>query len=135
MVIEIYFVDKNNSAGDNIPTLKRLELATNGTFTTTALVEGIEYMQFDYGIDSDGDGVINSYTDCSTCSLTDWSNVVAIRVNLVARNTETSPGHIDTKTYSIGDSGTVGPFSDAFKRHAYNQVIRLNNPSGRREVP
>ena len=35
----------------------------------------------------------------------------------------------------IGDSGTVGPFSDAFKRHAYNQVIRLNNPSGRREVP
>jgi len=30
-----------------------------------------------------------------------------------------------------GAVNTVGPFGDAFKRHAYESVVQLNNPAGR----
>jgi len=153
---EMYFIASNNNPGDGIPTLKRLELTNNGagapTFSPTPLVEGIEYMQVEYGVDdplldTDGiggaglDGVPDSYTSCSACTLEQWSNVVSVKFHLIARNIDETKGHKDTTTYSLGTAGvagaagTVGPFNDSYKRHAFTQLVRLTNPSGRRELP
>src|SRR5678809_1005243 len=56
------------SSDDNgrpIPTLKRIELASNGTMNVISLVEGIENLQVDYGIDGDKDGVPDTtYVAC-----------------------------------------------------------------------
>lgn len=124
------------SADDNgspIPTLKRLELPTDGsgTMKIVPLVEGIENMQLDYGIDSDGDGTPDSFT--ATPATTDWANVTAIRVNLLARNTESSTGPVDAKQYNLGLAGNVGPMNDQYRRHVYSALVRAVNPSGRRE--
>lgn len=137
-----------SSASDNgkpIPTLKRLDLSVNSSgnaaFVETALVEGIENLQIDYGIDSDGDGapdmidndgdgVPDSYN--KSPALTDWPNVMTARISLLARNNDISAGYTDTKTYQLGME-SVGPFRDAYKRHAFTQVVRFVNPSGRRE--
>lgn len=135
-----YFISPSNNptvvvpgsgcaVGDCIPTLKQIDQYG----TVTPLVEGIEYMQLDYGVDDTGDGGTDRYVDCSTCSLADWSNVVAVRINIVARNQETTKGWSDSKTYALGLAGTVPAPGDAYKRHAYTQLIRLVNPSGRRE--
>ena len=152
---EMYFIAPNNNPGDGIPTLKRLELTNNGAapiFSPTPLVEGIEYMQVEYGVDdplldTDGiggvglDGVPDFYTSCSACTLEQWSNVVSVKLHLIARNIDETKGHKDTVTYSLGTlgtagaAGTVGPFNDSYKRHAFTQLVRLTNPSGRRESP
>jgi len=147
----IYFIANNNNTGDGIPTLKRIELSDTGTLATVPLVEGIEYMQVDYGVDgdtdSDGlldiaifDGAADSYSStCAACAVaadwnTYWANVVSVKLNIVARNIEPSAGYTDTKTYSLGLDGTYTPaVGDHYKRHAYTQVVRLVNPSGRRE--
>jgi type IV pilus assembly protein PilW len=98
----------------------------------TRLVEGIENLQLDYGLDSDNDGAPDSYTTAPTA--TDWANVMAIRVNLLARNNTTTPGYSDTNTYSLGlTSVTVPTQNQAYKRHAFSELVRLINPSGRRE--
>lgn len=129
-----YFVSPNNNitagVGDGIPTLKQIDQFGN----VTPLVEGIEFMQIDYGIDDSGDGAADRYTDCSACTITDWSNTVSVKINLVARNQEGSLGWDDSKTYSLGLAGTVGPLHDTFKRHAYTQTVRLVNPASRREI-
>jgi len=136
MVVEIYFIDSNNQAGDGIPTLKRVELSTTGTMTAGAavpLVEGIEYMQIDYGLDDDGDGSADSYI--AAPALADWPNIMSAKHNIIARNIETTAGHTDTKTYSLGGSPAITytpAAGDHYKRHAYTQVVRLINPSGRR---
>jgi type IV pilus assembly protein PilW len=121
--------------GKPVPTLKRLEITTSGgvtAFITTPLVDGIQNMQFDYGVDA-----INSGSPASPFvtapALTDWPNVMAVQVNLLARNTQATGGYSDNKTYSMGVSGQVGPFPDAFKRHVYAGTVRAINPSGRRE--
>jgi type IV pilus assembly protein PilW len=121
--------------GQPLPTLKRLELTTVGgatTFTLVPLVEGIENMQFDYGIDSAGKGVPAS-PFITAPGLAGWPNVMAVQVNLLARNLELSPGYTTDRTYSLGLNGSVGPFTDAYKRHVYSAEVRAVNPSGRRE--
>lgn len=149
----IYFVANNNNSGDGVPTLKRAELGAGG-FTIVPLVEGIESLHFEYGIDTNCDGAPNVYTtnptaytlgaNCAPLTAvaatvaTNWRNVMAVKVHLLARNTERSTAHNDTKTYVLGltaagDANTLGPYNDAYKRHAYTSVVRLANPAGRRE--
>jgi type IV pilus assembly protein PilW len=125
--------------GSPIPTLKVIELTSGGAAPAFSdpipVAEGIERMAFDYGLDSDNDGAPDSYVDCSACSVTDWGNVVAVRVYLVARNTEASADYTDAKTYALGLAGSYTPTGAAqrYKRHAYEQQIRLTNVSMRRE--
>jgi type IV pilus assembly protein PilW len=127
----------SDDGGNPIPTLKRLELAIDPADNTrkmylVSLVEGIENLQVDYGVDSDTDGVPNGPYVAAPASVVDWSNVVAVRVNLLARNLEPTGGYTDAKVYDMGVAGTLSP-GGAFKRHVYNTVIRIVNPSSRRE--
>jgi len=150
-IVQTYFVSTDNNSGDGIPTLKRKELNPDGSgsFVTTPLVEGIEYMQLEYGIDgidTDGDGIpdrfnsgdmdgeVDAYVTCSACSIAQWANVVTVKLYVIARNIEKTPGYTDAKTYNLGQAGTFGPFNDQYKRHVYTQVVRLVNPSSRKEV-
>ena len=153
-VEQTYFVSPDNVAGDGIPTLKRKERYPSGRFEITPLVEGIEYMQVEYGLDGDnnadgimddinGDGLVNKndldgaadiYIAAPTAA--NWPNIVSIKAYIIAKNIETTKSYTDTKTYSLGLAGTYTPASaDHYKRHAYTQVIRLVNPSSRRETP
>lgn len=140
--VQIYFIDSNNKAGDGIPTLKMTELIDRatypsasyptymvGTFTPAIpLVEGIEYLQIDYGLDTDNDGAPDSYASTTT----DWSKVVSAKINIVSRNLDTTPNYTDSKTYNLGTGGSVAPGGN-YKRHAYTQVVRLINPAARKE--
>jgi len=113
------------------PTLKRLELTSSG-WVTTALVEGVDQLRVEYGIDTDGDGVSDSYTPTPS-TVSDWTNVTSLRLHLLARNTRETVGYQDDKQYTLGDI-TVGPAKDKYKRHAYSEAVRLMNVSGRREI-
>lgn len=150
----IYFIANNSQSGDGIPTLKRAELGA-GAFTISPLVEGVENLHLEYGMDTNCNGTPDVYTANPTAYTpigancipftasagtvaTNWRNVMAVKVHLLARNTERTAGHSDTKTYVLGvaadgTDNTLGPYSDAYKRHAYTSVVRLANPAGRRE--
>lgn len=134
VIANTYFIrDYANTPGDGIPTLmvfKSVLEDNDGHDRLLPLVEGIDQFRVEYGIDSAGDdGVPDSYVTAP--SATDWPNVVAVRLYVVARNLETTPGYSDTKTYPM-PGGSVGPFNDAYKRHAYQVTVRLNNVAGRR---
>jgi len=101
-------------------------------------VEGIENFQVDYGRDTDGDGSPDgaAYTaDPST--VPNWMQVMAVQLYLLARNTETSTGYTDNKTYQLGTAGTITPTGAAtqYRRHVYTSVVRVKNPSERLETP
>jgi len=150
-VVHIYFVSPcsvpagggtnctgaSDDGGKPIPTLKRLELTDTGgarSMVTVPLVEGIENLQIDYGTDSLGTGTPNAFT-MSPADTTAWSNVVVAEIHLVARNVESTAGYVDSKTYNMGSAGIFTPAAavQKYKRHAYTQLVRLENPSARRE--
>ena len=122
--------------GQPVPTLKRLELtASSGatSITTVPLVEGIQNLQFDYGVDSTGDGTPGT-PYLSAPGVADWPNVMVVQINLLVRTVEPSGGYDGSgKTYNLGLAGTVGPFTDAFKRHVFSLAVRVFNQSGPRE--
>lgn len=146
--VRMYYISTDNGANPAvaIPTLKRRDFTGSG-FVDTPLVEGIEEMNVEYGIDVDGDGLPDGYsTDPSlyTCAtgcnaLANWTNVVTARVYLLARNIDPSPGYTDTKTYSLGNDAAGDPVTvtpgGAYHRHLYTTLVRIVNPAQRRETP
>ena len=153
----IYFIANNDKDGDGIPTLKRWELGA-GAANPVPLVEGIENFQIEYGIDNAvasgvvGDGVPdNIFSDPSSLTLdaatpstiAAWRQVVSARIFLLARNTEKTAGFVDDKTVSMNSDGIqTDPCSGlsgsqltdckSYKRHAFQSMVRLNNPASRR---
>lgn len=138
-VARIYYVASCNECGiDTTPTLKRAELVGNA-MVVSPLVEGIEEVAYDYAFDTNNDGAPDVYlaglSGVAAAADNDWNNVVGVRVHMLSRTTETSPGFVDGKTYDLGLAGTRGPFTDAYKRRAYTVTARINNVAGPREIP
>ena len=148
-MVHVYYISADNGAGQNVPTLTRLELS-GGAIVQVPLVEGIEEMNVEYGIDTDGDGQPDAYTadptnftfaGCTNCTPgNNWTNVVTANLHVLARSVDPSPGHADTRTYRLGlNAGGVpivfGPKNDRFRRNAYSAMVRIANPAGRRDAP
>ena len=128
-IVRIYYISSCSVCGvDTIPTLKMVEFV-GGARNPVPLVEGIDNMQFDYGVDTGTDGA----PDIFTTAPASWASVMAVRVNLLARNNEITANYNNTNTYNLGGAGIVGPFNDTYNRHAFSQLVRATNPSGRRE--
>lgn len=128
IVSNIYFVKGN--------TLMRSSLV-NGVYQDPAqpLIDGIEALRFEYGIDSTGDGSPDSYLPGPPTTLANLRNIVAVKVHVLARNLEATPGYTDSKSYQMGNTTAISAANDGFKRHVFSTTVRLVNPSGRREVP
>jgi prepilin-type N-terminal cleavage/methylation domain-containing protein len=94
-----------------------------------------------------GDGTPDRFVRCTTatpCSATDLANVVAVKIYLLARSRDITPGHVDSKTYCLGEpaadgscptANTIAATNDQYKRHVFTTSVRLTNVSGRRETP
>ena len=121
---------------DSIPTLRMIEL-TGSTTTNSAMVEGIESMRIEYALDRDGDGVPETLSRCKAaadaCTSTDWQNVVAVQLHLLARSSTPTPGHVDRKVYDMGLAGTLPAFNDNYRRHRYGALVAAYNRIGPRE--
>lgn len=146
----IYFVANNDKPGDGIPTLKRAELGLLGTglgFNIVPLVEGVQNLQIEYGIDTGnpttGAPAVytvnpNTYNGCAGAACVgNWQNVVEVKIHLLAVNTSKTPGWSDNKSYTLGllnDAGaplTIAAQNDPYKRHVFESAVRLNNIAGR----
>lgn len=69
------FFIRNNDSG--IPSLYR----KTGTTNAAELVEGIESMQIRYGLDTTGNGSIDTYETADNVG--NWNNVVSVRISLL----------------------------------------------------
>ncbi|HXV12308.1 MAG TPA: PilW family protein [Burkholderiales bacterium] len=148
-MVNVYYISTDNGSGQNVPTLTRLELS-GGAIVQVPLVEGIEEMNVEYGIDTDGDGQPDAYSadptnftfaGCTNCTPgNNWSNVVTANLHVLARSVDPSPGHADTRTYRLGlNAGGVpvvfGPTNDRYRRNVYSAMVRIANSAGRRDAP
>jgi len=94
-----------------------------------------------------GDGAPDAFFHCTTavpCTAAQLSNVVAVKIYVLARSRDKTPGYTDTKTYCLGATNTNGSCpaanliaaaNDSYKRHVFTSSMRLINISGRRETP
>ncbi|TBR39756.1 MULTISPECIES: PilW family protein [Dyella] len=70
-------------------TLMRMRLTDTG-MQRDAIVEGIEQLQFEYGLENTAtsNGIVQEYRSATDMGAGDWSHVVSVRVSMIARSRE-----------------------------------------------
>lgn len=118
---------RTTQSGTAIPVLfvSSRAAGSSGAVSTYELVEGVENMQLEYGVDTDGDRAANRYLSANDVS--DWARVVSVRVSLLMASTEekvapTSGAGAQALTYN--DSSVT---ADGRLRQVFGTVVTIRN--------
>ena len=126
VVTNLYFISPNSSVGVGVPALNRIELVPGPELGTQELIPGAEDFQVQVGVDSDGDGSVNSYVNPNS-PLVAGSTVVASRAWIRVRGERIDLDFTDTATYDYADQ-QVQP-NDSFRRMLMSKTLRVRNGS------
>jgi len=130
VAVTSYYIANNDNG---IPTLYR-----DRDNTSNPLVEGVERMQIEYGVNTDkstawSGGTVNvpdEYHDAVgvAASAAGWANVVAVRLSFIMRSKEEVYEQDVTKTYSLPGT-TVYSYTptDKYARLIYTATVNLRN--------
>ena len=103
-------------------------LRSDGTPWKESLVNGVEHLHFQYGVDTDSpaDGSVNQYLNAiSVTNGNLWNRVRAVRFWVLVRANCQESGYTDTATYQLGDI-TYSP-GDHYRRALYSSTVALRN--------
>lgn len=116
--------------GYNVWALYRLDLGVSSSFREE-MIEGVEYMQVLYG-ERSGTGVLRTTRFVSAPNVSDWQNVVAVRVSLLIQSYELARTEDDTNNYvmldeTIGAATTIAHGGGRALRKVFNTTLALRN--------
>lgn len=138
---DLYFIRKCtvkvlNVCKDDVPTLVRLTL-NEDRFEQEALVEGVEQLQLEYGVDTDDDFAIDEYLSASAIANTPaaWADVLSVKVSIIARSTDQdfSIDEQDKEYLMAGDKSTAGEgytvsaADKHYRRKLYQREVFVRN--------
>jgi prepilin-type N-terminal cleavage/methylation domain-containing protein len=132
----VYYVrDVVEPDGDTVPTLCRQRLnnaaAGNTAFAEECIVPGVEDLQIELGIDTNGDGAANAYV--SNPSADDTRRAVSVRLYLLMRAIDVDVGYTDERTYTLGNAPAYSP-NDRFHRRVYTTTVAMRNLANIRQL-
>lgn len=95
----------------------------NGAVSTEEIADGIEDLQFLYGLDTDNDQTANKYVKAT--GVTDWNKVISVRVCMLTRSQE--DGLTTSKQTYFNCDGTAVTASDRRLRAPSFFTVSLRN--------
>lgn len=119
----MYIRTYSTEPSDDIPSLC-MEMLAGDEMTSRCLVEGIENLQLEFGIDTDADGVPNQYTSDPTQA--QMNSAVTAKIHVLLRSISRLPGHRDDKTYRLGQK-VLPAAHDAYLRRVLSSTVVLRN--------
>jgi type IV pilus assembly protein PilW len=123
---KIFYVRRYSDStdlSDPVPTLCA-ETLVGQHMGTRCLVEGVENIQFEFGTDTDGDGVANRYVAAPLKA--ELRRAVSVRIHLLLRSINPIPGYRDNRSYHLGQELVAAP-QDAFLRRVFSTTVNLRN--------
>lgn len=112
---------RTNRAGQPIRSLYR----QRGAEAAEELVEGVHAMRIRYGIGSNGYGPIEEYVDAA--AVTDWSAVIAIRIQLLLATVENNMLGETQPAVTFGDGVATFLPNDRRMYQAFTSTVALRN--------
>lgn len=122
----VFYVERRD---DGMPVLKWRQLYVNGGMVEEELVEGVETLQLRLGVDSTGDGSVDSYLLPAALSQAQWEGaltLVSVSLFLVIRGAEADHLARQTLTLTLPE-GTLS-FDDGIPRRLFSATVMLRNP-------
>jgi type IV pilus assembly protein PilW len=127
----VYYIRNfTNTAGDGIPSLCRkvLNFTAATGIQTECIASGIEDLQIEYGLDSDGSGSADQYLPNPT--LAQLQRVISARIFVLARTLNQDFGYTDNRTYTLSNAVAFNP-NDNFHRRLYTVTVPIFNMRNR----
>jgi len=125
-----YFIrdtGRDNAAGDDILALYGYDstvASTDPKVDAIELVDGVEDMQITYGLDGDGNGLVDRFVDAGSVSA--WADVLAVKLSLLVNSVEN--GDRENVTYNfLGASITPTDPTDFRLRQEMTSTVTLRN--------
>ncbi len=101
----VFYLQMNDFGRGPVPTLAMLKLRSD-RLVSEQLVDGIEMLSFEYGLDTDGNRLVDRYRLAGGVS--DWSQVMTVRASFIARGDELD-SFSDTQQYPLAGDRCYGP--------------------------
>ncbi|MFD2168097.1 PilW family protein [Thalassotalea euphylliae] len=132
----IYYVTEESRGAKKYPVLKMKSLAT--TVSEMPLIDGVERIRFLYGVDTDLDGIVNTYLSATEMNATGsgtgryWDNadtrIMAVKIYVLVRDLEEDTDYSNTNDYFLGND-VAGKYSvnDNYRRMLFSSTISLFN--------
>jgi hypothetical protein len=123
-----YYVNQfTDLAGDNYPSLHRIDLAVGPSLSDGMLIPGVENLQVQFGIDTTRDGSVNTYVDPDDPIVgPKLENVktAQVWVQLRSRGVE----YVTGESQSVSIAGRPATtYTDGFRRVVASTVVHLRN--------
>lgn len=120
----VFYLDRGDTG---TPTLYRKSIA-DGTVISQPLVDGVEQMKFLYGLDSNGDGSVDSYREPAGMTPSDWQNVSSVRATVIVRGDQLDE-FTDTEDYPMTPEYTysVSAGEERYQRRLFVEDIQIRN--------
>lgn len=145
LVVHAYYVDNTSSFADDTPSLRRLTLVKGGIIEDQEMITGVENLQVQFGLDTNGDGSVERYVDPDSPTVTpgaigflDGARIAAVRIWMLVRSEESpGPAFTDTRSYQPPDlnAAAITPgdadYPARFQRIEVTKTILLRNEVAR----
>ena len=124
LLVHAYYVSRNSSVATGYPALRRKHLTAGPAITDEELLPGVEDLQFQLGVDTNGDDTTDLFV--SPGATPAGSRPVSVRLWLRLRAQERENGYVDSTTYAYADQSWPAT-GDAYRRVLVHKTVRLRN--------
>ena len=129
----IYYVREEQQGSNTVPVLMQGQLSN--TLNFAPIIDGIEIIRFEYGIDMQidhtvpGYGVVDAYVTANNMTEPLWNNansrIISVKIYVLARSIQPDNKYENTNTYQLpGFNYTV---DDNYRRLLFTSTVTLYN--------
>ncbi len=126
----VYYIRDDQIGGESVPVLMQGRL-DNGVMRFDPIVDGIEHLHFEFGIDTDSDGNVNMFIPTESMSDALWdhendSKIIAVKLYVLARDVYQDRDYSNNNSYQLGNR-TLTFNGDNYRRLLFSTTINLFN--------
>lgn len=130
----VFYLQQQRVDGATIPVLMRKRLTRNqagsAVISTDSVLDGVERMHFEFGIDSDFDGKLNFNLATRQMPAELWSQrsgrIVSLKYHVLLRARDPDQHYVNQQRYDMGIEQFVAP-GDHYRRLLISSSVYFNN--------
>lgn len=130
----VFYLQQQQLLGQTLPVLMRKRLSRNAAgvaqISTDSILDGVERLHFEFGIDSNADGQLDYMLSTAQMLPELWqqqsSRIISIRYHILLRARQADPNYINQQQYEMGSQLFVAP-ADNYRRLLLSSSVFFHN--------
>ena len=130
----VFYLQQQQVNDESVPVLMRKRLSRNAAgeavISTDAILDGVERLHFEFGIDTNADGELDYILPTAQLTADLWqqqhSRIISMRYHILLRSRRPDPAYINNQVYQMGQQQFEAP-SDSYRRLLLSSSVFFHN--------